>query len=249
MEIRIRNESMVSLADLSESMNAMADEFREFCEKHERECEAQLMVKEIRNGSIDIFLVSSVAALVPLAESFNAIVEFGKHIGGVLSSLLKKTPERDSIPLRTLENVKKIVSPTVKDSGGRTEITINGNGNTVNVYAFGSSEARGISESAQYVEDMKRLPERDIFVKEVLYFSQVRDTKGSVGDRAVVESFSKTPKKVVYLDQAFKDSVIDSERNIFDYGFIVDVEVSRIAGKVVAYRVLKFHERFLLEEE
>lgn len=248
LEIHIRNNSMVRLADLSESMNAMADEFREFCEENERNCGAELMVKEIRRGSIDILLVSSVAALVPLAENLNTIAEFGKHICQVFTSLFTKSPERDSISLRTLENVKKIVSPTAKDSGGRTEITVNGNGNTVKIYDFGNAEAMRITDSAQYVEDMERMPEKNIFVKELLYFSQVRDGRGNVGDRAVIDRFSKTPKKVVYVDPDFKKSVIESERNIFDYGFLVDVEVSTVAGKVAAYKVLKFHERFLLEE-
>ena len=249
LEIHIRNSAMVSLSDLSDSMNALADEFRAFCDGHERDCRAELMVKEIRRGSIDMLLASSVAALVPIAENFNTIVEFGAHLKAVLSSLHSKSAERESIPMRTMENVRRFVAPTVKDAGGTAEITVNGSGNTVNVYNYGSAEARAISESAQYVEDTVRLPEMNIFKGEVMYFSQVRDARGNIGDRAVIERFARTPKKVIYVDQDFKRSVIESERNIFDYGFLVDVEVSTVAGKVAAYRVLKFHERFLLDEE
>ncbi len=107
----------------------------------------------------------------------------------------------------------------------------------------------GVPASAQYVKDVVKLPEKNIFVDEVLYFSQIRDAKGNVGDRAVIERFSKSPKKVIYVDPDFKTAVINSKENVFDYGFIVDVEVSMITGKVAAYRVLKYHERFKVEDE
>ena len=95
--------------------------------------------------------------------------------------------------------------------------------------------------------DTSRLPEKNIFVNEVLYFSQVRDSGGNVGDRAVIDRFARTPKKVFYVDPAFKSSVIESEGNIFNYGFLVDVEVSTVNGKVAAYKVLRFHERIELD--
>ena len=247
LDIHIFNNSMVSLSDLADSMNAMAAEFRDFCNAHERDCNAELKVKEIRKGSIELLLVSSIPLLVPIAENFNTIVEFGTHLKDVFTALALKTNSRESIPLSTLENVKRIVAPTAKDSGGRTEFSVHGNGNTVNVYNFGDADGRVISESAQYVIDTSRLPEKNIFVNEVLYFSQVRDSSGNVGDRAVIDRFARTPKKVIYVDPAFKSSVIESEGNIFNYGFLVDVEVSTVNGKVAAYKVLRFHERIELD--
>ena len=54
LDIHIFNNSMVSLSDLADSMNAMAAEFRDFCNSHERDCDAELKVKEIRKGSIEL---------------------------------------------------------------------------------------------------------------------------------------------------------------------------------------------------
>lgn len=249
LDIHIHNESMISLSDLADSMNAMAAEFRDFCNAHERDCNAELKVKEIRKGSIELLLISSIPLLVPIAENFNTIVEFGSHLKDIFTALSLKTKDRESIPLSTLENVKKIVGPTAKDSGGRTEFTVHGNGNTVNIYNFDPAAGRNIAESAQYVEDVVRLPEKNIYVKQVLHFSQIRDSKGNVGDRAVIDEFAKTPKKVIYVDPDFKAAVINSKENIFDFAFIVDVEVCAVAGNVAAYRVLKFHERFKIDED
>ena len=249
LDIHISNNSMVSLSDLADSMNAMASEFRDFCEQHECNCNAELKVKEIRKGSIELLLVSSVPVLVPIAENFNTIMEFGIHLRNVFTALATRSKDREAISLSTLEHVKQIVAPTAKDSGGNTEITVRGNNNTVNVYRFGDNDGKDIAESAQYVIDTSRLPEKDIYVKEILYFKQIRDSKDNVGDRAVIEDFSKSPKKVVYVDPDFKNAVIGASENVFDYAFLVDVEVSRIGGKVVAYRVLKYHERFRIEED
>lgn len=249
LNIHISNNSMVSLSDLADSMNAMAEEFRDFCNSHECNCNAELKVKEIRKGSIELLLVSSIPMLVPIAENFNTIVEFGAHLHGVFTALATRSKEREDISLSTLEHVKRIVAPTAKDAGGNTEITIKGNGNTVNVYKFGDTDGKDIGESAQYVIDTARLPEKNIFVQEVLYFKQIRDSKDNVGDRAVIERFSGSPKKVIYIDPKFKTAVIGLKDNIFGYGFLVDVEVSTVCGKVAAYKVLKYHERFRIEED
>ena len=249
LDIHISNNSMVSLADLADSMNAMASEFHDFCNSHECNCNAELKVKEIRKGSIELLLVSSVPMLVPIAENFNTIVQFGCYLRDVFTSLATRSSERESISLSTLENVKRIVASTAKDAGGSTEISVKGNNNTINVYRFGDADGKNISESAQYVIDTARLPEKNVFVKQILYFKQIRDSKDNIGDRAVIEDFSKSPKKVVYVDPDFKKAVISSSENVFDYAFLVDAEVCRVAGKVVAYRVLKFHERFKIDED
>ena len=221
LDIHICNNSMVSLSDLADSMNAMADEFRDFCNEHECNCNAELKVKEIRKGSIELLLVSSIPMLVPIAENFNTIVEFGTHLHGVFTALAARSKEREDIPLSTLEHVKRIVAPTAKDAGGCTEISIKGNNNTVNVYRFGDTDGKDIGESAQYVIDTARLPEKNIFVKQILYFRQIRDSKDNVGDRAVIEDFSKSPMKVVYVDPDFKRAVIGSSENVFDFAFVL----------------------------
>ena len=249
LDIHIFNDGMINVSDLADSMNAMADEFREFCNNHECNCDAELKVMEIRKGSIEMLLISTVPALVPIAENFNTIIEFGKHLKNVMTALAVKSKDRDNIPISTLDNIRRFVAPTAKDSGGRTEISVKGNGNTFNIYSFDPAAGINIRESAQYVKDVVKLPEKNIFVDEVLYFSQIRDAKGNVGGRAVIERFSKSPKKVIYVDPDFKTAVINSKENVFDYGFIVDVEVSMITGKVAAYRVLKYHERFKVEDE
>ncbi|WP_407440576.1 hypothetical protein [Fibrobacter sp.] len=249
LDIHIYNDGMISLSDLADSMNAVAAEFKDFCNARERNCNAELKVKEIRKGSIELLLVSTIPVILPIAENFNTIMEFGTHIKNVFTALSAKSKDRESISLSTLENVKRIVAPTARDSGGRTEFSVCGNGNTVNIYNFDPAAGRNISESAQYVEDMVRLPEKNVFVQRVLHFSQIRDSKGNVGDRAVIEEFAKTPKKVIYVDPDFKSAVISSKENIFDYMFVVDVEVCSVNGSVAAYRVLKFHERFKIDED
>ncbi len=42
LDIHIFNDSMINVSDLADSMNAMADEFREFCNNHECDCDAEL---------------------------------------------------------------------------------------------------------------------------------------------------------------------------------------------------------------
>ena len=245
LKIHIQNKNMVPVAEFAESLNAIAAEFQAFCDGKDRDCNAELMLKEVRKGSIEVLLTSSVAFLLPIAEGFNTIVEFGKHLKGVFHALSQKSPaEVGAFSNETLENVKNIIAPIAKDSGGNVNISVEGNGNSVIIGGFNSDSARQCIQKAQYMQDMTKLPECKVYEKEVLYFTQIRDAKGNVGDRAVIDKFSKNPTKVIYVDPEFKTQVRASEGNIFNYGFVVDVEVSTIGKKIAAYKVLRFHERF-----
>jgi hypothetical protein len=68
-------------------------------------------------------------------------------------------------------------------------------------------------------------------------------------DRALIEEIDPKPRAVFFTDEmsAIKKQMIDDEVNPYQNVYFVDVSVSRIADKVVAYRVIGYHGKEELE--
>jgi hypothetical protein len=68
-------------------------------------------------------------------------------------------------------------------------------------------------------------------------------------DRALIEEIDPRPRAVFFTDEmsAIKKQMIDDEVNPYQNVYFVDVSVSRIADKVMAYRVIGYHGKEELE--
>lgn len=254
-EVHLKNSRMVRLADLADSMNALAEMYSSFCGRTDPGHGAELYVKEVRKGSVIIDLASTAGALMPIVENAGSIIQFAAFFKSVVDCLSKPVSVEslpDGADAKTLRNVGRVLNPCVKDADGSVAFSVIGDNNKVSVYVDRTSaECSGISNRAVNVSERMMMPGRALLEKEILYLNQVRNDgkSGNPGDRGIVNSVSKSPKKLISLDDSFKKDVLDSRENFFDYGYIVDIEVERAGDRVVAYRILKYHEKFLIEDD
>jgi len=232
-------------------MTALADEYSSFCGKKGYEPGSKLYVSEVRKGSVIVDLIAA-AGTVAMLNDVNTIVEFGTHIKKAYNYLRGNSSEKpDCVDTGTYRNFKKIVEPACKDSDSRFVISVVDSPNSlVNVMMDGvSHDVSVVKQRAEAKDGMDNLPNVVREQKSVLILSQLRNSGDSVGDRGIIEKFSKNAKKLISVDESFKRAVLDSSENAFNYGYIVDVEVSKIGDRVVAYRILKYHEKFLIEDD
>ncbi|HVZ48279.1 MAG TPA: hypothetical protein VG916_05820, partial [Gemmatimonadaceae bacterium] len=81
--------------------------------------------------------------------------------------------------------------------------------------------------------------------KVLLYLHQARnDSRSSVGDRAIIETISPGPVKVVFATEALKSRVIQQPQNPFRCVFVVDVDVGTVNGRPTLYTVTALHDVF-----
>ena len=68
-------------------------------------------------------------------------------------------------------------------------------------------------------------------------------TQGSSPDKALIEEIDSKAKSVFFADEFsyLKKEMIDNQDNPYQKVYFVDVEVSRIEGRVTAYRIVGFH--------
>ncbi len=251
LQVHLYNSKPVEVTDLADMMVALSNEYSSFCKKRGAAGESKLYVSEVRKGSVIVDLIA-ISSAVALIENFNSIVEFGGHIKSAYEYLRGITSDRPSdVDVETFRNFKKIVEPSCKDANSRITISVVDSPNSlINVMMDGvSHDASVVKNASDAKDDMENLPSILKEPKVVLYLSQLRNSGDSVGDRGIVENFSKSPKKLISVDDSFKRAVLDSSDNAFNYGYVVDVEVSKIGDRIVAYRIMKYHEKFALNED
>jgi hypothetical protein len=68
-------------------------------------------------------------------------------------------------------------------------------------------------------------------------------TEGSSPDKGIIEEIDPKPKTILFTDELsyLKHQMISDEENPMQKVYFVDVEVSRVGGKVTAYRIVGFH--------
>ena len=106
-------------------------------------------------------------------------------------------------------------------------------------------QARSVIEGASRTKAELQFPEAERHQRVPLRWFRL-DTnapkqQGSSPDKGIIEEIDEKPKAILFSDELayLKNEMITGDP--FKKIFFVDVEVSRVAGRVVSYRVVGFH--------
>jgi hypothetical protein len=271
LTLDIKNKAPIELNDLAESLRALGDEFESFAIEHgqndSRPGEAKLYVKEVKSGSIIIDLVNYVSPhIVPVMGSaapvvgvavaaitqMNTVMEFGEYLKRGFDSLLRRTKGRDDLGKSSLKNYAQILTPVIKDPDSYVHIQT-GDINIGNVYLnldINSAEANRIKRQVDLELDKREQSESATRKKQVLYFYQTRNTIGNrTGDRGKIPTISKKDVKILFADDSLKRQIISGTENIFHWAYVVDVEVTYKEDRAIAYKVIRLHDKFKIDQD
>jgi hypothetical protein len=124
------------------------------------------------------------------------------------------------------------VKPSAYDNAN-VQLTIN----------YNTIEANAIQNGASKELALRKTPDQTFYPKVLMYWHTAsRASAKKAGDKAIIEAISERPLPVVIDDEAIKQKMIAGKDNPFLVGFIVDVELITVQGKLRAYRVLKLYE-------
>ena len=115
------------------------------------------------------------------------------------------------------------------------------------IITLDSPRARDILENAVRERSRLQNPEAERNQRVSMIWKRLdRDaakTQGSSPDKALIEEIDSKAKPVFFADEFsyLKKELIDNQDNPYQKVYFVDVEVSRIEGRVTAYRIVGFH--------
>lgn len=245
LTVKIDNRDPVELADLTQGLFALADEYRRFIPRHEpsrfsADADCRLYVKAVRSGSIEIDLVALAPLALPFLENANTVIAFHGYLRDALHWLAGRdvpAPE-PALEKANLENIGKLVAPIAKDRAAQINFITQHNH-----FHLSSTDARAVREGAEEEIGKLRLPVAGVREGVVLYWHQARNTSGTTaGDRAIIESVSRYPVKTAFRTDDLKCQMLFKVENPFTRAYVVDVMVETVQDKPVLYTVLALHD-------
>lgn len=249
MKFEIKNKQPIELIDLTNSLLALGNEYQRFISRTHPEAEAsdvKLYINEVRSGSVIALLTAMSPQLIEGFNYVNTVVDFASFLKNTCERLANgKADKHTDLSPATLSNINQILEPIAKDNGSQLNIaTLNVTGN---VYlSVPSKEANVIQNQITHIGKERRAKTHGLHEKVLLHWYQARkDTNNKFGDKAIIETISPSPVKVICANDELKARMVLSEKNPFNEAFIVDVVADTLNEKIVLYKIVEMHERFL----
>jgi hypothetical protein len=250
LEVTINNERPVQLVDLTMALLGVGQQFERFIEAEtndQHQIGSELFIKEVRSGSIVVELIAQAAPVVPLlwvGGSLKEWLDYAQNTVEWLTGKLKDPPKE--VTKQDLKQWNNILEPVAKDNGSQMNFSVS-QGGVVNQFIVNSVQANAAQNKIS--RELERLdePEDHVQRKRVMTWHQTRFVDDSLtGDKAVIESISTAPVKVLFENNAVKKVMLHGDARFgkpwHELAYIVDVKVQTINGVPKVYTILDFHD-------
>lgn len=250
LTIKINNINPVGLEDLSLSLLSFSHQFHKFVDKEtnkETDISSDLLIKEVRKGSIVIELVSQSAPILPLLWNGGTLDQWVKVIADTSNWLLGKanTPPKD-MTKQDLVEWNKIIEPVAKDNGSQMNFTVSDNAQVINNFTLSSADANAMQNRITREIERYDLPEDNIHRRKIMYWYQTKfDPDSNTGNKAIIDDISNGSLKVIFENNAVKDEMLSSGASFGkpwqELAYVVDVEVQTVRDVPKMYTVLNYY--------
>lgn len=244
LTVEVKNSRPVDLIDLTSSLAAFAEAFKDFANEKTGDPlpdNMRLYVKEIRSGSIiaDLIALNDQAEwLLKHAEVFGA---FAANLNDIANFFLGKPNELQDAPTaKQAKQISHIIDPIAKDHGSQMNVIVSSGGVVnINNVTINSTEANAIQNKvANYIAP--KLPAQMGMADQLLVLEQVKNNPSSKsGDRGIIETISTKAVKLQFVSEEVKRKILEIKENPLQCVFLVDVDVRSIEGKPMLYRILE----------
>lgn len=254
--IKIDNKQPIELLDLTKSLVALSTQFNAYVDKYadsKENREAKLYVKEIKSGSVILELVEfATLGMIPFLENTNTIIGFAEYCKSAINFFLKDEGNKPEFSGADYKEFSAIINPIAKDLGSQFNINTTINGNLTVHLKLDSTESNALQNIFKGEIEKLKLPEQpdDIINSVLLIWFQARnDMKSKTGNKVVIEEISRKPLNITFDNEEIKEKMLRGDLNPFNTAFIVDVKIQTIQDKPAAYKVMRLHEHFEINED
>jgi hypothetical protein len=254
--IKIENSRPIELLDLTKSLVSLASQFDSYVEKNadsKENREAKLYVKEIKSGSVVLELIElATIGMIPFLENMNTIIGFAKHCKSAIDYFLKNDGKKPDLTPVDYKEFCTILNPVAKDIGSQFNMSTTINGNIELHFNLNSTESNALQNMFKKEIDQLKLPEQTDEVQSsvlLTWFQARNDTKSSIGNKGVIEELSKKPLNITFENDEIKERMIHGDLNPFNTAYVVDVKIQTVQEKPAAYKIVKLHESFDIDDK
>jgi hypothetical protein len=228
---------------------SVGQQFERFIENEtneEHRIGSELFIKEVRSGSIIIELLAQAAPVVPLLWEGGPLDQWVNYARDVVMWLTGKldAPPKE-VTKQDLRQWNNILEPVAKDNGSQMNISVSDGGTVNNTIVINNIQAGAAQSRIQ--RELKALeePEDHIVRNRVMTWHQTRFTDdNATGDKAIIESITKSPVKVLFDNKAIKKAMTEDDPRFQKpwqhLAYIVDVSVQYINSVPKVYTITRY---------
>lgn len=250
LEVRINNQKPVVLTDLTLALLAVGHQFERFIESEtdeQHQAGSELYIKEVRSGSIVVELIAQAVPVLPLLWQGGSLSEWLSQAKAMIEWLGDKisSPPKE-VAVQDLKQWNSILEPVAKDHGSQMNFTVSNGGVVINQFFIDSAQANAAQNAITRELAKLKEPNDNIHRKRVMFWSQTKFGTGtSTGDRAVIESITTNPVKVVFENNAVKAAMLCGDprfhKQWHQLAYLVDVSVQTVRDVPKLYTVTHYY--------
>lgn len=250
LEIVINNTRPVALTDLTLSLLSVGHQFERFVEGEmpaNAPIASELLVKEVRSGSIVFELVAQSLPFIPLFWHGGALLEWASHAKDTIQWLIGKLDHQPKhLTKQDLRQWHSILEPVAKDQGSQLNFTVSEGGTVINQFFVSSAEANAAQNRIKREVGLIEEPQDSVHRKRVMTWYQAKfDNESQTGNKVLVESISPKPLRVIFNNNAVKAEMFEQgvkfSKPWHQLAYIVDVQVQTVEGQPRVATVLNFY--------
>lgn len=251
LQITISNTKPVVLVDLTMALLGVGQQFERFIENEtteQHQTGSELFIKEVRSGSIVVELVAQAIPVAPLLWEGGSIFEWVGYARSVIDWLMGKSdsPPKD-VTKQDLKQWSNILEPVAKDHGSQLNFTVSSGGRVVNQFFISSEQANAAQNEIRREIGIIDEPSDHTQQKRVMTWYQTKfDDTSKTGNKAVIESISKSSVKVIFESTSVKKALTAGDPRFKkpwnELAYIVDVQVQTVQGIPKVYTVINYYE-------
>ncbi len=244
LSIRIDYSEPLELKKFTASMLAVESQYKMFlASENYPSDDYQLFVHKVAEGSIVIDFLKEKAK--KLFEE-HVLGKFLETLERKITAIKKQEPNENKKDLKDIATISNVIGSdysskmTINVLVG-SKITNNYELNGLEAYAVKNECVRQLAITSQVGEVVERV---------TLHWKSAVDNKKSQSvDQGIIEEVEPEKKvKLLCEEDLKKEMISENEKNPFNMFFIVDAEIKRVAGKPVAYVIIKIYDSGKIED-
>lgn len=253
LNIHIANNKPVEINNLARSLNGLSNLYKIFIEDHEYNIniEPKLYVKEIKEGSIDIYLLGQMLNSLDL---INPTFEFANHLFNMID-ILKGAKEDcgKKISKKEYESLIDFTDVTARDVNAKVDVSVkDNNGNIYNNCNFvvTTTDANAVQNAAKKRIDESVLQKPKQFSQVEMYWADANFVSDKAHGKVIIEEISDKPIGVKFINEKDRKKCTSNSPIYNDVPwqnllYTVDIEAIYVQDKLKGYRVHKVYEDVL----
>ena len=253
LEVVIKNTKPVVLTDLTLSLLAISQQFEEFVESAlppDAHVSSELLIKEVRNGSIVFELMAHAIPVAPLLWNGGSILEWSKVAKDMMLFALgkAKNPPKE-LSKNDLKQWDNILEPVAKDSGSQMNLMVRDHANVVvNQVIINSADANAAQNNIRRLINEYDEPVDVTHKKRVMTWYQAKfDPESQTGNRVKIESISKKPMRVLFDNNSIREAMYaqGSEFGVpwHKLAYVVDVQIQTVNEQPKVALITNFYPK------